>query len=138
MEQFEQLLTCAICLDRYRNPKLLPCQHSFCMEPCLEGLVDYVRRQVSVFITNIKVLIELLLLLGKMSGMQSRTQNPVSRGTGIPYQRNPTKILRTPHRNNRRIAGSNKRTSDGTLQCLFRKGVLQFLCTLREKDLRRL
>ncbi|CAH1996688.1 unnamed protein product [Acanthoscelides obtectus] len=46
MEQFEQLLTCAICLDRYRNPKLLPCQHSFCMEPCMEGLVDYVRRQV--------------------------------------------------------------------------------------------
>lgn len=48
MEQFEQLLTCAICLDRYRNPKLLPCQHSFCMEPCLEGLVDYVRRQVTI------------------------------------------------------------------------------------------
>ncbi|KAK2582991.1 hypothetical protein KPH14_009037 [Odynerus spinipes] len=46
MEQFEQLLTCAICLDRYRNPKLLPCQHSFCMEPCMDGLVDYVRRQV--------------------------------------------------------------------------------------------
>ncbi|XP_072382972.1 uncharacterized protein tn isoform X1 [Diabrotica undecimpunctata] len=46
MEQFEQLLTCAICLDRYRNPKLLPCQHSFCMEPCLEGTVDYVRRQI--------------------------------------------------------------------------------------------
>lgn len=47
MEQFEQLLTCAICLDRYRIPKLLPCQHSFCMEPCMDGLVDYVRRQVS-------------------------------------------------------------------------------------------
>ncbi|XP_065341578.1 RING finger protein nhl-1 isoform X1 [Cloeon dipterum] len=46
MEQFEQLLTCAICLDRYRIPKLLPCQHSFCMEPCMDGLVDYVRRQV--------------------------------------------------------------------------------------------
>uniref|UniRef100_A0A1L8DSH5 Putative ring finger protein nhl-1 isoform x2 n=1 Tax=Nyssomyia neivai TaxID=330878 RepID=A0A1L8DSH5_9DIPT len=46
MEQFEQLLTCCVCLDRYRNPKLLPCQHSFCMEPCMEGLVDYVRRQV--------------------------------------------------------------------------------------------
>lgn len=26
MEQFEQLLTCCVCLDRYRNPKLLPCQ----------------------------------------------------------------------------------------------------------------
>ena len=47
MEQFDQLLTCAICLDRYRNPKLLPCQHSFCMEPCMEGLVNYVTRQVS-------------------------------------------------------------------------------------------
>ncbi|CAG7833813.1 unnamed protein product [Allacma fusca] len=46
MEQFDQLLTCCICLDRYRNPKLLPCQHSFCMEPCMEGLVDYVKRQV--------------------------------------------------------------------------------------------
>lgn len=53
MEQFEQLLTCAICLDRYRNPKLLPCQHSFCMEPCMDGLVDYVRRQVR---THFKIL----------------------------------------------------------------------------------
>ncbi|XP_018021101.1 RING finger protein nhl-1 isoform X3 [Hyalella azteca] len=45
-QQLEQLLTCCICLDRFRNPKLLPCQHSVCMEPCMEGLVDYVRRQV--------------------------------------------------------------------------------------------
>ncbi|KFM82288.1 RING finger protein nhl-1, partial [Stegodyphus mimosarum] len=44
--QLDQLLTCAICLDRYRNPKLLPCQHTFCMEPCLEGLIDYARRQI--------------------------------------------------------------------------------------------
>ncbi|CAG0891240.1 unnamed protein product [Cyprideis torosa] len=46
MEQFDQLLTCPICLDRYKNPKLLPCQHSFCLDPCMEGLIDYVRRQV--------------------------------------------------------------------------------------------
>lgn len=44
--QLDQLLTCAICLDRYRNPKLLPCQHTFCMDPCLEGLIDYARRQI--------------------------------------------------------------------------------------------
>ncbi|RWS23042.1 RING finger protein nhl-1-like protein, partial [Leptotrombidium deliense] len=44
--QLEQLLTCAICLDRFRNPKMLPCQHTFCGEPCMEGLVDYARRQI--------------------------------------------------------------------------------------------
>merc|ERR1712066_915877 len=46
MEQFDQLLTCCICLDRYRTPKLLPCQHSYCLDPCMEGLVDYVKKQV--------------------------------------------------------------------------------------------
>ncbi|RWS12585.1 nhl repeat-containing protein-like protein, partial [Dinothrombium tinctorium] len=44
--QLEQLLTCAICLDRFKNPKMLPCQHTFCGEPCMEGLVDYARRQI--------------------------------------------------------------------------------------------
>jgi len=46
MEQFDQLLTCCVCLDRYRTPKMLPCQHNYCLEPCMEGLVDYVKRQV--------------------------------------------------------------------------------------------
>ena len=53
MEQFDQLLTCPICLDRYKNPKLLPCQHSFCFDPCMEGLIDYVRRQVGCFIQSV-------------------------------------------------------------------------------------
>jgi len=46
MDQFDQLLTCCVCLDRYRTPKMLPCQHNYCQEPCMEGLVDYVKRQV--------------------------------------------------------------------------------------------
>lgn len=45
IQKLEQLLTCPICLDRYRNPKLLPCQHTFCYQ-CLEGCEDIVRRQV--------------------------------------------------------------------------------------------
>ncbi|MGH0117623.1 UNVERIFIED_CONTAM: hypothetical protein FKN15_041815 [Acipenser sinensis] len=42
----EQLLTCSVCLDRYRSPKLLPCQHTFCQEPCLKGIADKISRNV--------------------------------------------------------------------------------------------
>ncbi|KAK6165612.1 hypothetical protein SNE40_022509 [Patella caerulea] len=36
----EQLLQCSICLDRFKTPKLLPCQHTYCQSPCLEQLVN--------------------------------------------------------------------------------------------------
>ncbi|NXN73687.1 TRIM3 protein, partial [Himantopus himantopus] len=29
----KQFLVCSICLDRYRNPKVLPCLHTFCESP---------------------------------------------------------------------------------------------------------
>ncbi|KAK6102602.1 NHL repeat family protein [Brugia pahangi] len=43
LEKIEQLLTCPICLDRYKQPKLLPCHHTFCL-PCLDNCVDLVHR----------------------------------------------------------------------------------------------
>uniref|UniRef100_A0A915PJR9 RING-type domain-containing protein n=1 Tax=Setaria digitata TaxID=48799 RepID=A0A915PJR9_9BILA len=43
LEKIEQLLTCPICLDRYKQPKLLPCHHTFCL-PCLDNCVDVVHR----------------------------------------------------------------------------------------------
>lgn len=33
----EEQVTCPICLDRFRTPKQLPCQHTYCL-PCLTQL----------------------------------------------------------------------------------------------------
>nr|XP_009860351.1 RING finger protein nhl-1-like [Ciona intestinalis] len=38
-KQLETLVTCAVCLDRFVHPKILPCQHTFCLKPCLQNLV---------------------------------------------------------------------------------------------------
>ena len=42
----DQLLKCPVCLDRFNTPKILPCQHTFCLSPCLEGLVSHGNRVI--------------------------------------------------------------------------------------------
>ena len=37
-KQLQELVTCAICLDYYQDPRLLPCSHTFCFQ-CIEKLV---------------------------------------------------------------------------------------------------
>ena len=38
VKKIEDELTCAICLDRFDNPKVLPCLHTYCKK-CVESLV---------------------------------------------------------------------------------------------------
>ena len=38
--KLEKILECPICLEEIKDPKMLPCQHSFCMEDCLKSLVE--------------------------------------------------------------------------------------------------
>uniref|UniRef100_A0A8C9W1D6 RING-type domain-containing protein n=1 Tax=Scleropages formosus TaxID=113540 RepID=A0A8C9W1D6_SCLFO len=37
----EMDLTCSVCQDIFRNPHLLPCGHTFCME-CVTGMLNHV------------------------------------------------------------------------------------------------
>jgi tripartite motif-containing protein 56 len=37
-KQLQELVTCAICLDHYQDPRLLPCSHTFCLN-CIRQLV---------------------------------------------------------------------------------------------------
>ena len=45
-ESITKLLECPICLEKFKSPRMLPCQHSFCVEPCLKGIVDLTRKSV--------------------------------------------------------------------------------------------
>lgn len=42
----QQRLECPVCLDRFKKPKLLPCQHTFCLTPCLNNLIDRSNRRI--------------------------------------------------------------------------------------------
>ncbi|CAF1128441.1 unnamed protein product [Adineta steineri] len=38
-EQLQELVTCAICLEYYKDPRVLPCSHTFCFK-CIQQLVE--------------------------------------------------------------------------------------------------
>lgn len=69
--------------------------------------------------------------------MSSRTQDTVPGRARLPHECHPAKIPRVAHRNHRGTPRPHQRASDGTLQCVLRKSLLQLLLTLRQKDLRR-
>ena len=45
----EKEAECPLCLETVKNPKTLPCLHSFCLE-CLDKLANFARRQLQTSI----------------------------------------------------------------------------------------
>ena len=39
LKKFDAQLECPLCLDTFKQPKILPCFHVFCKSPCLEKVV---------------------------------------------------------------------------------------------------
>ena len=39
VQKIDSRLECSICFENFKEPKLLPCFHTFCKSPCLERLV---------------------------------------------------------------------------------------------------
>ena len=36
--EVDKLLECSVCLEEFKQPKMLKCQHSFCFNPCLKNM----------------------------------------------------------------------------------------------------
>ena len=48
-EEVDKLLECVICLEEIKQPKMLQCPHSFCLDPCLKNLA---KERNSEFLTK--------------------------------------------------------------------------------------
>ena len=57
-EGVDKELTCAICLSRYNQPKILPCLHSYC-KGCLEDMLKKSREKRNITCPQCKVIHEL-------------------------------------------------------------------------------
>ena len=39
-QDVDKLLECPVCLEQIKRPKMLPCQHTFCRDPCLFQMIE--------------------------------------------------------------------------------------------------
>ena len=40
-DEVDKLLECSVCLEQFKEPKMLKCFHSFCLDPCLKNMANY-------------------------------------------------------------------------------------------------
>ncbi|XP_013400533.1 tripartite motif-containing protein 59-like [Lingula anatina] len=91
-------LTCSVCLDLYKDPRTLPCQHIFCLA-CLSGIMKadrsvccpICREIVRLGATGTASLPKSLLAAGLVGNLQGR---PVSHATSGNARENQRRIRR--------------------------------------------
>ena len=85
--EFDNQLTCSVCLDMYNVPKTLPCHHSFCLE-CIQGL------KVEIKVYNLIHFIKAILIFDiSLFRMRSNTSNVPHAVMNIHYLRKVLLIL---------------------------------------------
>ena len=47
-DEIDKLLECSVCLDQFKKPKMLKCQHSFCLDPCLRNMAKRIGENLIV------------------------------------------------------------------------------------------
>ncbi|XP_002735174.1 E3 ubiquitin-protein ligase TRIM71-like [Saccoglossus kowalevskii] len=91
----EDLLTCPVCFERYKQPKLLPCQHSFCEQCLVEWTDKHGRlecpncRQCHNTVSNIQQLPPSMVINAVISIVEEQERKQ-SHGTCHGCQENPT------------------------------------------------
>ena len=40
-DEVDKLLQCSVCLEPFKEPKMLKCFHSFCLDPCLRNMAQH-------------------------------------------------------------------------------------------------
>ena len=112
IEELKQKLTCSVCHSTYKQPKLLPCSHTFCLTPCLYSLIDKQKRKIICPECN-------LINSIPFNGVQSYPNNITIAGFLDLYERAKMNEQNSHHSKER-----NGDSSDNCTQCHRRDNTL--------------
>ena len=86
--EVDKLLECSVCLEEFKQPKMLKCQHSFCFDPCLKNMSKNTVLQCAIcrqkhFVYNLNDLPDFLLLKKLIQIRKNQLESTENADTGI-------------------------------------------------------